>query len=54
MDKKALIISILTIIFVTFMYVLFLAKPLYFIIILIICSILAISFLIYYLITIGD
>lgn len=54
MNKKALIISILAMIFVTFMFVLLFIKPLYFIIILIVCGILTIGFLVYCLIAMGD
>lgn len=54
MNKKALIISILAMIFVTFMFVLLFIKPLYFIITLIICGILTIGFLVYSLIAVSD
>ena len=54
MNKKALIISILAMIFVTFMFVLLFIKPLYFIIILMICGILTVGFLVYCLITVSD
>lgn len=54
MNKKALIISILAMIFVTFMFVLLFIKPLYFIITLIVCGILTIGFLVYCLVAMGD
>lgn len=54
MNKKALIISILAMIFVTFMFVLLFIKPLYFIIALMICGILTIGFLVYCLIAASD
>lgn len=54
MNKKALIISILAMIFVTFMFVLLFIKPLYFIITLMICGILTVGFLVYCLITVSD
>ena len=50
MNKKALIISILAMIFVTFMFVLLFIKPLYFIIMLMICGILTVGFFVYCLI----
>ena len=54
MNKKALIISILAMIFVTLMFVLLFIKPLYFIIVLMICGILTIGFLVYCLIAVSD
>lgn len=54
MNKKALIISILSMIFTAFMFVLLFTKPVYFIIMLMICGILTIGFLVYCLIAAGD